>query len=51
MERLRQLLKESCEGLGRAVDAELILQNVVKDLYDGVPMDEVRRGAILSARA
>jgi ribonucleoside-diphosphate reductase alpha chain len=51
MERLRQLLKESCEGLGRAVDAELILRNVVKDLYDGVPMDEVRRGAILSARA
>ncbi len=51
MERLRHLLKESCEGLGRAVDAELILRNVVKDLYDGVPMDEVRRGAILSARA
>jgi ribonucleoside-diphosphate reductase alpha chain len=51
MERLRRLLKEACEGLGRAVDAELILQNVVKDLYDGVPMDEVRKGAILSARA
>jgi ribonucleoside-diphosphate reductase alpha chain len=51
MERLRHLLKESCEGLGRAVDAELILRNIVKDLYDGVPMDEVRRGAILSARA
>jgi ribonucleoside-diphosphate reductase alpha chain len=51
MERLRQLLKESCDGLGRAVDPELILRNVVKDLYDGVPMDEVRRGAILSARA
>ena len=51
-ERLRHLLKESCEGLGRAVDAELILRNVVNGLlYDGVPMDEVRRGAILSARA
>jgi ribonucleoside-diphosphate reductase alpha chain len=51
MERLRHLLKECCEGLGRAVDAELILRSVVKDLYDGVPMEEVRRGAILSARA
>ena len=51
MDRLRRLLKESCEGLGRAVDPDLILQNVVKDLYDGVPMDEVRKGAILSARA
>ncbi len=51
MDRLRRLLKESCEGLGRSVDADLILRNVVKDLYDGVPMDEVRKGAILSARA
>jgi len=51
MDRLRRLLKEACEGLGRAVDADLILRNVVKDLYDGVPMDEVRKGAILSARA
>ncbi len=51
MERLRLLLKESCEGLGRAVEPELILQSVLKDLYDGVPMDEVRKGAILSARA
>jgi len=51
MERLRRLLKEACDALGRSVDAELILRNVVKDLYDGVPMDEVRKGAILSARA
>jgi ribonucleoside-diphosphate reductase alpha chain len=51
IDRLRRLLKESCEGLGRSVDADLILRNVVKDLYDGVPMDEVRKGAILSARA
>ncbi|HTS54498.1 MAG TPA: ribonucleoside-diphosphate reductase subunit alpha [Burkholderiales bacterium] len=51
MERLRRLLRESCEGLGRGVDPDLILRSVVKDLYDGVPMDEVRKGAILSARA
>jgi len=51
MDRLRRLLREACDALGRSVDAELILRNVVKDLYDGVPMDEVRKGAILSARA
>jgi len=51
LERLRLLLKESCEGLGRAVDADTILQSVLKDLYDGVPMEEVRKGSILSARA
>ncbi len=30
---------------------EAILQETVKNLYDGVPMDEVRKSAILSARA
>jgi ribonucleoside-diphosphate reductase alpha chain len=51
LERLQALVKDSCEGLGRAVDPGVILQAVLKDLYDGVPMDEVRKCAILSARA
>jgi ribonucleoside-diphosphate reductase alpha chain len=51
LERLHLLLRESCEGLGRAVDPDAILQSVLKDLYDGVPMEEVRKGSILSARA
>jgi ribonucleoside-diphosphate reductase alpha chain len=51
MERLTALIKDSCEGLGRAVDAGLILQMTLKDLYDGVPMDEVRKCAILAARS
>src|SRR5579859_5543517 len=51
MERLTALIKESCEGLGRAVDPALILQITLKDLYDGVPMDEVRKCTILAARS
>jgi len=51
MEGLTALVKDSCEGLGRAVEPELILQNVMKDLYDGVPMEEVRKCAVLAARA
>src|SRR5258708_87149 len=51
MERLTALIKDSCDGLGRAVDAGLILQMTLKDLYDGVPMDEVRKCAILAARS
>ena len=49
--KLQTLVQESCEGLGRAAEPEVILRAVVKDLYDGVPMDEVRRCAVLSARA
>jgi ribonucleoside-diphosphate reductase alpha chain len=51
LDRLRGLIKESCEGLGRAVEPEVILGSVLKDLYNGVPMDEVRKAAILAARA
>ena len=45
------LVREACEGLGRAVDPEPILQAMQRDLYEGVPMDEVRKSLMLSARA
>ena len=45
------LVQESCEGLGRAVDPNVIMQATLKDLYEGVPVDEVRKSLILSARA
>ena len=48
---IRSLMDDACQGLGDAVDASLIMQGVVKDLYDGVPMEEVRKCAILAARS
>ncbi len=51
MARLTALVQDACEGIGRAVDPELILQGTLKDLYEGVPIDEVRKSLILSARA
>ncbi len=44
-------IKAACAGLGVAVDAEKILKHTLKDLYDGVAIEEVRKCAILSARA
>ncbi len=44
-------IQAACVGLGDAVDAEKILKHTLKDLYDGVPIEEVRKCAILSARA
>jgi ribonucleoside-diphosphate reductase alpha chain len=49
LERLTNLVKASCEGLPDA-DADRILKGTLKDLYDGVPMDEVRKCVVLSAR-
>ncbi|UJP06445.1 MAG: ribonucleoside-diphosphate reductase subunit alpha [Nitrosomonas sp.] len=48
--RLSALIASSCTGLGDAVDPALILKATLKDLYDGVSLDEVRKSVVLSAR-
>jgi ribonucleoside-diphosphate reductase alpha chain len=48
---LTALVESACAGLGDAVDAATIIQDTLKNIYDGVPMDEVRKSAVLSARA
>jgi ribonucleoside-diphosphate reductase alpha chain len=49
--KLNELIGSACEGLGQAVDAKLILAETLKNIYDGVPADEVRKSLVLSARA
>jgi ribonucleoside-diphosphate reductase alpha chain len=49
LERMTALVRASCQGL-KDVDAEAILKVARKDLYDGVPMDEVRKCLVLAAR-
>jgi len=44
-------IESACTGLGNAVEADKILKHTLKDLYDGVPVEEVRKCAILSARS
>src|SRR6266850_3468427 len=47
---LRALVQAACEGLAETAP-EAILESTLRDLYDGVPMDEVRKSAVLAARA
>ncbi|WP_430626792.1 ribonucleoside-diphosphate reductase subunit alpha [Thiobacter aerophilum] len=49
--RLKALIEASCEGLGDQVSPDAILEAVMRDLYDGVRMEEVRKSAILAARS
>jgi ribonucleoside-diphosphate reductase alpha chain len=51
MEHLRDVIEAAAAGLTEFVDVELILKETVKNLYDGIPVDEVFKSAILSARA
>ncbi|HET7773446.1 MAG TPA: ribonucleoside-diphosphate reductase subunit alpha, partial [Burkholderiaceae bacterium] len=48
---LRALVVSACEGLGDHVNADLIIEQTFRDLYDGMPIDEVFKAAILAARA
>jgi ribonucleoside-diphosphate reductase alpha chain len=48
---LRDLIASACEGLGAGIDGKHIEEETLKNLYDGVPIEEVRKSAILSARA
>src|SRR2546427_2306166 len=47
---LQRQVVAACEGLADAL-SEPILEATLRDLYDGVPMDEVRKSAVLAARA
>ena len=51
LEGLRRLLAAACAGLEGTAGPEIIVESTLRDLYDGVPMEEVRKSAILAARA
>ncbi len=51
MPRIEALVRAACEGLVEFVTPESILAETVKNLYDGVPIEEVQKSAILAARA
>ncbi|MBV8624315.1 MAG: ribonucleoside-diphosphate reductase subunit alpha [Herbaspirillum sp.] len=48
---VRALIDAACVGLDGHVDGEAILAETVKNLYDGVPVEELYKSAILAARA
>ena len=50
MRKLRALVDASCSGLGDHVAAESIVQETLRNLYDGIALDEVFKAAILAAR-
>ena len=50
MARLQSIITTACEGLGDDVKAEPIVAETLRNLYDGVPMEEVYKAAILAAR-
>jgi ribonucleoside-diphosphate reductase alpha chain len=47
---LKALVTEACAGLGDDVRPEPILSETFRNLYDGVPLDEVYKASILAAR-
>jgi ribonucleoside-diphosphate reductase alpha chain len=50
MQRLQTLVESACADLGADVKPDPILAETKRNLYDGVPIDEVHKAAILAAR-
>ncbi len=50
MYRLQALIESACVNLGEDVKADPIVSETMRNLYDGVPMDEVYKASILAAR-
>lgn len=51
LDRFTALVESACTGLGDVVNAEVVIQGALKDMYDGVPLHEVHKCLILSARS
>lgn len=47
---VRQLVASACAGLDQAVEAEPVIRETLKNLYDGISLAEVYKAAILAAR-
>ncbi len=50
LNELRGLIESACAGLGDGVSAAPIMAETMRNLYDGVPLDEVYKASILAAR-
>ncbi|MFO1380235.1 MAG: ribonucleoside-diphosphate reductase subunit alpha [Chitinivorax sp.] len=48
--KLKALIKSACTGLENVTQPDHMLAETLKNLYDGVPAEEVRKSAELSAR-
>ncbi len=51
MAKLQATIESAGQGLGEFVDTAAIQKETLKNLYDGVPIEEVYKSAILAARA
>ncbi len=50
LEQLQALIESACKGLSADVQSQPIVAETMRNLYDGVPMDEVYKASILAAR-
>ncbi|PUE08376.1 ribonucleoside-diphosphate reductase subunit alpha [Limnohabitans sp. T6-20] len=50
LDYLKSLMVNACAGLGKDVSPEPIVAETMRNLYDGVPMEEVYKASILASR-
>ena len=48
--RLRELVQAACAGLNPDIQVAPILSETMRNLYDGIPIEEVHKASVLAAR-
>ena len=51
IKKLTEMVGEACLNLGDEVSASFVVEQAVRDLYDGIPFTEMYKALILSARS
>jgi ribonucleoside-diphosphate reductase alpha chain len=49
--KLTEMVAEACVSLGSDIKPKIVVEQAVRDCYDGISFNEVRRALILSARS
>lgn len=50
IDALKQTMAQACQGLGDDITPEPILAETLRNVYDGIPFEEVQKASILAAR-
>ncbi|WP_373975030.1 ribonucleoside-diphosphate reductase subunit alpha [Chitinibacter sp. SCUT-21] len=50
LNKLKALIASACTGLEQNTDQNLILAETLKNVYDGVPAEELRKSTVMAAR-
>ncbi len=51
VKKVEQTIRRAAEGLGDAIDVDLVVRELIQNVYDGIPTDQIERALVLASTA